>query len=276
MTKLLVPWKYAGSKAKQLKQIKDLIPHGSRICEPFMGTGIVSGTIGKNCYGNDLNKDITTAFYYMKERNQEFLDTIFQCCIQENTTHDRFYEIRKEFNILLNADDWSPKRSGLFFTLQNMAHFGLYRIGKSGYTSTWHYLTPNLNTRKRLHDFSIIADRFLEVENKTWFNYMSEFDFSKVDVVFVDPPYVSIQGNQVFDYTVGDHMSLDDFRTLDAMCKLIAVKYDVKVVSCNYAFEGYQDTYKNAKELITKNFHRNLRKDQVQAKLSKAELYAIY
>ena len=270
--KILSPFKWAGSKSKERKKLYSLLGNESfAIAEPFMGTGIVSGMFGRKnaCFGNDLNHDIINLFSYYK--NDQFKAATQQLFTLENfSSHDFFYNTRAELN---KTPIKTLDRAILFFFIQNCAHFGLYRLNKSGeYTSTWHFFDKNPNWEARYASLAYIAEKFRYISEVDYKVFLETLPLNEVELLFLDPPYIEAAYG---DYSVNDKKVFghDDLKFLDSYCESILDK-GVRSILCNYATPNDSDLYKGATKIINFTSNRSMNLNSVSHK--RESIYVLY
>lgn len=261
----------------ELSKIRNIIGNGRElsIVEPFLGTGVVSGTFGADnrCLGNDLNDNIIKFFSYAEDPT--FYETAKRLMVRENHEHDRFYEIREAYNAM--GDRGTPEAVAHLYYLQNTAHFGLYRIGKEGkYTSTYHFLYRPYQFEERYAGLLRIRDKFLELHNMDYREFLRviEPQLDRLELFFIDPPYIN---SSYSDYSVSDEeFTLDDLHFLDEYCKFLLTKHDIPSIICNYSTENDRQIYRHASRFRTFSSVRQMNLNNVKSSNFKQSVYITY
>lgn len=276
-TNLLVPFKWAGSKVKERLKLQSMIGQEKiKIVEPFMGTGIVSGTFGYDCIGNDLNQDIINLYSHCKNE-------AFNSAAKDMMTHEKvnnkeyFYEVREKFN---ETPLMTLERAILFFYIQNCAHFGLYRLNNHGkYTSTYHFLTKSPKYEGRLHSLHTIHDSFRGIscsDYSVFLDYvkrMIERGEYKPDLFFFDPPYIN---SAYDDYSVDDGFNLENLKEITDYASFMYKTHGICSIICNYPSKYDEELYKDATEIMSFKSQRAMRLQDSEAKLTKESIYVLY
>ena len=135
----LVPFSYQGSKLKELSRIKSIIGEDISICEPFFGSGIITGKLGKNnsCVMNEKSKEVFSIWKAVVENNNEFFNKIIKYCDDNNRTKEYYYDKREEYNKLYKSDTYNIERTALFYYLINSCHAALIRYGPNGFNTSF-------------------------------------------------------------------------------------------------------------------------------------------
>lgn len=185
MTRPFLKW--AGGKYNILPKLKEYLPEGKRLVEPFSGAGSVFlNTDYKSYLVADANDDLINLFTILKEQGASFIKYCEKYFKPETNQSKKFYELRDKFNTSNNA----KLRSALFIYLNRHGYNGLCRYNSSGIFNVpfGEYVCPELPI-DRMH-------YFLERAKKATFVHQ---DFvttlqqtKKGDVVYCDPPYVPL------------------------------------------------------------------------------------
>jgi len=272
--KYISPFKWSGSKSKEVKKIRGLLGQTNlRICEPFMGTGVITAVFGADgsCYGNDLNQDICNLLENF--RSPRFLAHVTQYMTKENmSSHDYFYELRAKFN--QTSFEKGVDRAAMFFFLQNNSHFGLYRLNPKGeYTSTWHFFDTEPKLAERLASLDALSAKLVSLDNLPYQQYITMFGNqiqSKLDLVFMDPPYLNASHK---DYSVGKGaFTIDDYKSLDDWAGYLA-KSGVKSIICNYSTPDDDIIYSNAESIVKFKSSRSMRLNNF---IERESIYVLY
>ena len=191
--------KWAGGKYKIIDKVKDKLPNGSRLIEPFVGSGAVFMNTDYSAYLlADANSDLINVYSHIQRNGLDFINyaQVFFC--PENNTETIFYEFRQLFN---QTSDLTLK-AALFVYLNRHCFNGLCRYNsKGGFNVPFgRYKEPSF-PKKEMHGF------YLKSQNAV-FEYASFEDTMMQaeagDVVYCDPPYVPLSLTSSFTgYTQG-------------------------------------------------------------------------
>ena len=272
--KYISPFKWSGSKSKEIKKIRGLLGQSNlRICEPFMGTGVVTSVFGADasCYGNDLNTDVVNLLWNYS--SPLFRPLVDELMTKENmASHDFFYEVRAKFNETPN--DVGAVRAARFFFLQNSAHFGLYRLNPKGeYTSTWHFFDTEPKVEERIATLRALSAKLVTLDNLPYQDFIAmngNTIQSKIDLVFMDPPYLNASHK---DYSVGKGaFTIEDYKALDDWAGYLA-KSGVKSIICNYSTPDDDIIYSNAESIVRFKTSRSMRLNNF---IERESIYVLY
>ncbi|SHJ50470.1 DNA adenine methylase [Alicyclobacillus tolerans] len=179
--------KWAGNKHRIMDKIRELLPHGRRLIEPFAGSAAVFlNTDYKENILNDMNSDLIHLFMTLKEYGLSFIDECKQLFIDENNTPQAYYQLREEFNQTTDL----IRKAALFLYLNRHGYNGLCR-----YNSFGHYNVPFGRYKKPYFPYKEMVIFYQKAQTA---HFISE-DFESVmnqaelgDVIYCDPPYVPI------------------------------------------------------------------------------------
>jgi DNA adenine methylase len=178
--------KWAGGKYRLLEQIKNVLPEGNRLVEPFVGAGSVFLNIDYDNYWiNDINKDLINLYQVIQTDHHSLLGQV-EGLFRNGNNKESYYLNRQMFNE--RAQD-KIKQASLFLYLNRHCFNGLCRYNKNNQFNVpfGKYKTIYLpekeitNTHKRLQNVKITSLPFEDVF----------VDIEQGDVVYSDPPYYS-------------------------------------------------------------------------------------
>src|SRR2546427_1921227 len=92
--------KWAGSKRKLIRALTPYLPPGEhRYVEPFVGAGAVFLNTGyPRSVLCDANPDLINLYAILKAESTRFIEVCRRLFTKENTSAERYYELRGEFN----------------------------------------------------------------------------------------------------------------------------------------------------------------------------------
>jgi DNA adenine methylase len=185
--------KWAGGKYKLVPSIKNLLPAGRKLIEPFVGSGaIFLNTEYTEYLLCDTNKDLITLYKTLQEEGHSFIEYCRSFFIEENNLPDRFYELRNLFN---RTQD-SRFKSALFLYLNRHGYNGLCRYNNKGIFNVpfGRYKKPYFPERE-LHYFYEKSQSaiFLTADFQDSMRYAVPGD-----IIYCDPPYVPLSATANF------------------------------------------------------------------------------
>jgi DNA adenine methylase len=192
MTRPFLKW--AGGKYKVLPKLKEYLPKGKRLVEPFVGAGSVFLNVEYDHYFlADANADLINLFNLLKKQGPDFIRFCQQYFRPETNQEEAFYALRNEFNETKDK----KLRSALFLYLNKHGYNGLCRYNASGEFNVpfGKYKNPPL--------FPIDCMKFFleQIKNATFVrkDFLATMqEAQKGDVVYCDPPYVPLSDTAYF------------------------------------------------------------------------------
>ncbi|WP_312329865.1 Dam family site-specific DNA-(adenine-N6)-methyltransferase [Atlantibacter hermannii] len=180
--------KWAGGKSSQLDQILPSVGGGKRLIEPFVG----AGSIFMNAPGferyilGDTGADLICLYQTLQQRPGAVIDKA-RLMFQTQNTNSAFKDIKSHFNSMHYT---SVERAAAFLYLNRHAFNGLTRYNKKGEfnTSYGKYKAPYF-PEAELVAFSAMA-HLCEFACRSFVDTIRLA--GKDDVVFCDPPYMSL------------------------------------------------------------------------------------
>lgn len=213
MNKTVLKW--AGSKARLSAKLREYLPEGDRLVEPFGGScAVMMNTDYPEYLVADVNPDLINLYQVIAADSEQFIDHaryFFERC----NTEVQYCDIRLAFNI----DTVNHKhRAALFLYLNRHCFNGLCRYNRSG-----HFNVPyGRYTKPYFPEEEIRA--FAEKAKRAKFICA---DFQETlrmvrpgDVVYCDPPYLPEEGKDAFTayhagaFGLNEHQRLTDLLTL--------------------------------------------------------------
>jgi len=233
--------KWAGNKYQILERIKDVLPQGNCLIEPFVGSGAVFLNLDYNKYQlADSNGDLINLFLTLQSAGEPFINYCMSFFTKDNNLENRYYELRELFNTTSD----SRLKAALFIYLNRHGYNGLCRYNSKGGFNTpfGHYVKPK---------FPEDAMRYFLNKTKNAVFKMADFrDIMKTarkgDVVYCDPPYVPLSTTANFTaYSSGGFGSKDQLELAELAQELAG--WGVPVLISNHATDFTLNAYKNAK-----------------------------
>lgn len=196
--KYLKLYSYYGGKTWFVKKFMHLIPYHKVYIEPFFGSGVVFLNKPVSDYEviNDKDMLISTTLFVLKsgEGNDNF-DKL-EDMIKSSFKSEFIYKISKV--VLKNPDQFEDYEVAWATIINHNTSFSGIRFG--GYSYTLDVFKERLNNI----DIDALSKRLKKVEifNRDAINVMSKFKDNKDCFIFLDPPYV---GNEEDDINQGHY-----------------------------------------------------------------------
>lgn len=203
--------KWVGSKRQLRETLRDVLPKGARLVEPFLGSGAVFGAVDYPAYFlADKNADLITFYQLLMHQGPRFIDYCSQFFIPSYNTEERYYELRKAFNT--TKDPWL--QAGLFLYINRHGYNGLWRVNKANACNVPYgrYKNPTF-PRAKLEAFQA----YLNEKRPMLFacDYRETLEGCQAgDVVYMDPPYAPASATANFTGYTGDGFTEVDQRSL--------------------------------------------------------------
>ncbi|MDX1922859.1 MAG: Dam family site-specific DNA-(adenine-N6)-methyltransferase [Alphaproteobacteria bacterium] len=233
--------KWAGGKYRIVGKIKDALPAGKRLIEPFAGSAAVFlNTDYRDNLISDSNADIINIYLHLQENGKDFIDYCRKFFIKSNNTKERFYELRERFN----QTSVLELKAALFLYLNRHCFNGLCRYNSRGkfnvpfgkYTNPYFPNDEMLYFYDKSKNATFIRADFKEIMRKA----------RRGDVVYCDPPYVPLSKTSNFTaYTQSGFGPVEQQDLADIAEELQAQGVTVVISNHNTAFT--RSAYKSAK-----------------------------
>lgn len=211
--------KWAGGKYRIVHRIKEQLPPGNRLVEPFVGSGAVFLNIDYSSYLlSDNNPDLINLFQILKEEGKAFVEYCRDYFTPALNREKEYYRLRSEFN---RAAD-KKQKAALFLYLNRHGYNGLCRYNSSGEFNTpfGRYIKPYFPEKEMLN--------FTRKAQKATFVCR---DFRKTmtevrpgDVVYCDPPYVPLSPTANFTAYSGGGFGIKEQKKLAELAGQLAGK----------------------------------------------------
>jgi DNA adenine methylase len=233
--------KWAGGKYKIIDRIRNALPNGRRLIEPFAGSGAVFLNVDFEEYLiSDTNRDLINLYQQVQTNGNDFVDYASALFTPENNTEAAFYALRVEFNACTEP----ARKSALFVYLNRHCFNGLCRYNSKGQFNVpfGRYSKPAFPKVEMLNFHEKSKRAVFEVED---FKAIME-KANTGSVVYCDPPYVPLTTTANFSSHTKDGFTLADQRALADCAKKLIVR-GVPVVISNHDNEFTQAIYSEAR-----------------------------
>lgn len=242
--------KWAGGKKKIAKRIKSILPSGTRLIEPFVGSGAVFLNTDYSQYLlADINVDLINLYLILQKEGGDFIDYAEQFFVPENNEKQTYYMFRNQFNT--TSDE--RLKSALFLYLNRHGFNGLCRYNLSG-----GFNVP-FGTYKKPYFPKKEMFFFHKKSQKAVFQVA---DFERTmkmaktgDVVYCDPPYVPLSDSANFTSYSSGKFSIEEQLKLARLAEKLA-KQGIPVAISNHSTDLTQKEYAEASDIITFDVQR--------------------
>ncbi len=181
--------KWAGSKVRIIETLKQHLPAGQRLVEPFAGScAVMMNTDYPEYLIADVNPDLISLYQAIKLDAEQFIQDAKRY-FEVGNDAERYYSIRAEFNL---CSDWQW-RAAMFLYLNRHCFNGLCRYNQSGGFNVpfGKYKAPYF-PEAEIRAFAEKAVRATFV----CCDYSEALRMVRPgDVVYCDPPYLTETGN---------------------------------------------------------------------------------
>ena len=244
--------KWAGGKHKLVNVLMEKLGHGTRLVEPFVGSGAVFMGVNFEKYLLcDSNNDLIPLFNNLKNNPEELLREVKDLFTPAANTEESFYTIRDEFN---KAEQGCLRRNAIFVYLNKHAFNGLCRYNSKGKFNVPYgrYTAPKppiaemllFSEKSQLAEFECLG--FEEAFNR----------LEQGDVIYCDPPYVPLSATSSFtSYHTNGFNPFD--QKLLALKAMEARGKGLRVVMSNHDTEFTREIYSEA-EIFSLDVRRSI------------------
>jgi DNA adenine methylase len=224
--------KWAGGKYRLIDDIKKFLPKGSRLIEPFVGSGAVFLNTDYDAYLlADINEDLINVYRMLREHGKEFIEIAKSFFTPQNNTKERYLELRGIFN---DIDDVFLK-SVLFIYLNRHCYNGLIRYNQKGKFNTpfGRYGKVYFPEKEMLLFYNKLKTVDVELKVASYEETLKEV--VKGDVIYCDPPYIPLSKTANFTQYHQEKFAISDQLKLIQILKELASKGIPSILSNHYS-----------------------------------------
>lgn len=232
--------KWAGGKHRIANRIREMLPPGARLVEPFAGSGALFMNLDYPSYLLcDSNSDLINLFQILKEEKAYFIEYCRSYFVPAANRKEEYYRLRDTFN---KTGDRKVK-AALFLYLNRHGYNGLCRYNSTGEFNTpfGRYAKPYFPEKEMLH-----------FAGKAWKALFRCRDFRKTmagvkegDVLYCDPPYVPLSSTANFTEYSGACFGLKEQKELAVQAHRLS-KRGIPVLLSNHDTEFIRQIYRGA------------------------------
>ncbi|NQZ93802.1 MAG: Dam family site-specific DNA-(adenine-N6)-methyltransferase [Moritella sp.] len=259
--------KWAGGKYSLVDHLREKLPAGKRLVEPFVGAGSVFLNTDYDEYLlNDINPDLINMYKILQQKPEQFIADAQRFFTPEFNDKERYYKIREKFNKTSN-----PYQRSLMFLYMNRHGFnGLCRYNKSG-----GFNVPFGSYKKPYFPLKELRF-FAEKSKKATFICESYSDVYKRlgsdDVVYCDPPYAPLSRTASFTSYSASGFSLDDQALLAKVSRETSQERNIPILISNHDIPLTRELYHGStfevvqvKRTISRNAGKRNKVDELLA-----------
>lgn len=233
--------KWAGNKFRILDKVRQSLPPGQRLLEPFAGSGAVFlNTDYERYLLCDSNRDLIDLYNLLKDEGTGFIEVAQSLFVEANNCAERYYQLRDEFNHCAEPE----RRAALFVYLNRHGYNGLCRYNASGGFNVpfGRYKRPYFPEREMLvfHHRAQHA-RFRHQDFATTIRQSRDGD-----VIYCDPPYVPLSLSANFTSYSAGGFDLEQQKELARLSEK-AAKRGVTVLISNHDTAFAREIYHRAR-----------------------------
>jgi len=261
--------KWAGGKTRIVDRIRDVLPEGQRLIEPFVGSGALFLNVEFRCYLlADANRDLINCYQQVQSGGAEFVERCAAYFTPANNSADAYYELRDRFNATVDP----LERAALFVYLNRHGYNGLCRYNSSGGFNVpfGRYAKPYFPEEEMLSFWRKSALCRFQVAD-----FLRTMDSAEPgDVVYCDPPYVPLSSTANFTSYSADSFNLESQRALAEKATELAHR-GIPVIISNHDTPFTRSIYEDADELSYFEVQRHISCDGSNRSKA-AELLAVF
>jgi DNA adenine methylase len=243
--------KWPGNKYRIIERIKVLLPAGSRLIEPFVGSAAVFLNTDYPTYSlTDANEDLITLYQLLQQEGPDFIRYAKPFFDSRHNRPEAYYDFRVEFN---TTEDRRLK-AALFLYLNKHGYNGLCRYNLTGGFNVpfGRYKVPYFPEKEMEYFWQKAKNaEFLHADfTDTMANAISG------DVVYCDPPYVPLSQTANFTSYSANSFGMSEQLQLATLAQDLA-KRGITVLISNHDTPWTQQMYQSA-EILPFDVQRNI------------------
>ena len=243
--------KWAGGKNQIIDRIKQSLPQGARLIEPFVGAGSVFlNTQYTNYLLADINIDLINCFHYLQNEKKDFIDYCRTFFTENHNIKTAYLDLRIKFNTTLDT----RLKAALFIYLNRHCFNGLMRYNQDGLfnTSFGEYQKPYFPENEML----LFMDK-AQSARIICADYTKVMESAEIgDVIYCDPPYIPLTVTASFTKYHSTSFGRADHEYLVFMARECAKK-GIPVIISNHDTDFVQSLYLGA-DIISFDVQRSI------------------
>ena len=232
--------KWAGNKYNCLHHILTSLPKGTRLIEPFAGSGAVFiNTNYSQYFIAEENNDLIALFQHLQNEGDSFIDFCESYFSLANNNQEQYYLHRNAFNQSID----SRHRAALFLYLNHHGYNGLCRYNSSGGFNVpfGRYVKPRFPKSRMLFFYQKCHNVVFKQ-----CDFRETFALARPgDVIYCDPPYSPIQQESNFSAYTAKKFGPEEQILLAELAKSTA-KRGITVIISNHDTEFTRHHYEQS------------------------------
>lgn len=211
--------KWPGGKRRLLPHLLPRLPKGTRLVEPFAGSGVVSLNASfKRCLLCDVNQDLICLFTALRHDGEKCIARCRELFTPAANSAAVYYQRRERFNATRDAGE----RSALFLYLNRHGFNGLVRYNADGAFNVpfGRYKQPYFPETELRAVLCMIREKKLSFRCSDFRDTFARL--APGDVVYCDPPYVPLSPTASFTAYAEGGFSLQDQEELAYLARKTA------------------------------------------------------
>ena len=232
--------KWAGGKFRLQDRLRNQLPEGRKLIEPFTGSGAVFlNTDYERYLLGDINQDLITLYQILKTDAKKFIPYCQDWFKQSENREEAYYHWRDKFN--QSTDPWL--RSALFVYINRHGYNGLCRYNSKGkinvpfgcYKKPYYPADEMYAFAQKAKKAQFVCADYTNIMNRS----------RRGDVVYCDPPYVPLTDSANFTSYSHQSFGLDDQVQLAVKARHLAER-GVGVLISNHLNGFTRELYQHA------------------------------
>lgn len=233
--------KWAGGKFRLVDRVKQQLPEGNKLIEPFLGSGALFLNTDYDSYLlGDINQDLINLYKQLKRRPKSFIRFCSHWFKSSENNEMAYYHWRDTFN-----QSTDPQlRSALFVYINRHGYNGLCRYNSQGrinvpfgrYKKPYFPELEMLAFAEKAKKATFVCADYNQIMNRA----------RRGNVVYCDPPYVPLTDSANFTSYSQQSFKLDDQLQLAVRARQLA-KRGVPVVISNHLNGFTRELYEHAR-----------------------------
>ena len=261
--------KWPGGKVRMLPQLRQMLPPGKRLVEPFMGSGAVFlNTEYPKYFLADTNRDLVNLFEHIKQEGAAFIEFCRPWFAESFNVEAVFYAMRELFNTTKDL----RLRAALFLYLNKHCFNGLVRFNNKGYFNTpfGDFKRPYFPEKEML-----LCQRHASLATFACQDFTVTMKNARAgDVVYCDPPYVPLSLTANFTKFTTVDFGPEQQHELARLASFLADKKGIPVIISNHDTEFVNEAYSKA-QLHKVSVRRSISRDGATRGMA-AEIVAVF
>lgn len=233
--------KWAGNKFRIIDRVRQQLPAGKRLIEPFVGSAAVFlNTDYENYLLSDTNPDLVNLYTLLRDQGDSFINDARKMFNDKHNQEQKYYQLRDKFN---QSDD-IYQRALLFVYLNRHGYNGLCRYNaKGGFNVPFGRYQRPYFPEQEMRYFAEKAQR-CDFRVASFEHIINQAQTG--DVIYCDPPYVPLSTSANFTSYSSGGFSLESQQQLADLAVNAANKgIPVLISNHNTAFtrKAYRAAY---------------------------------